>query len=93
METWKVMRNVPEKKDGVILYSFTATTPEGPDTWSYHVGDSQVGEVEPVVKGHAHLDLFTKYFLEPDTLNQDRLVSMIHAVGDRAFFAPQFLGV
>lgn len=93
LETWQVKEEVVEQKDGVVLFRFTSTTPEGPLTWTYHVGNAQVGEDEPVIKDEMDFEMLMKYLPEPEMLNQDRLVTMLDAVGDRAFFTHQFLGV
>ena len=93
LETWQVKEEVEDRSHGFVTYRFTATTPEGPVTWSYQVGDSQVGEVEPAIKEEKDLDLLIKYMPEPENLNQDNLTAMVETVGDRAFFTHNFLGV
>ncbi len=94
LETWRVREEVQEE-DGrnFRTHRFTATTPEGPVTWSYRMGEGQVAEVEPAVKNERDLDLCIRYLPEPESLNQEKLKSMVDAVGDRAFWMHCFIGI
>ena len=94
LETWWVREEVQEE-DGrnFRTHRFTATTPEGPVTWSYRMGEGQVAEVEPAVKNERDLDLCIRYLPEPESLNQEKLKSMVDAVGDRAFWMHCFIGI
>ncbi len=94
LETWRVREEVQEE-DGrnFRTHRFTATTPEGPVTWSYRMGEGQVAEVEPTVKNERDLDLCIRYLPEPESLNQEKLKSMVDAVGDRAFWMHCFIGI
>ena len=93
LESWQVSQEMEDQGYGFFTYRFTATTPEGPVTWSYQLGDCQVGEVEPAIKDEKDLDLLIKYMPEPENLNQDNLTAMVKTVGDRAFFTHNFIGV
>ena len=93
LETWQVREEVQEDGRNFRTHRFTATTPEGPVTWSYRMGEGQVAEVEPAVKNERDLDLCIRYLPEPESLNQDKLKAMVDAVGDRAFFMHCFMGV
>ena len=94
LETWRVREEVQEE-DGrnFRTHRFTATTPEGPVTWSYRMGEGQVAEVEPAVKNERDLDLCIRYLPEPESLNQEKLKSMVDAGGDRAFWMHCFIGI
>ena len=93
LETWRVQEEVQEDSRNFRTHRFTATTPEGPVTWSYHMGEGQVAEVEPAIKNERDLDLCIRYLPEPESLNQDKLKAMVDKVGDRAFFMHCFIGV
>ena len=93
LETWRVQEEVQEDGRNFRTHRFTATTPEGPVTWSYHMGEGQVAEVEPAVKNERDLDLCIRYLPEPESLNQDKLKAMVDTVGDRAFFMHCLIGV
>ena len=93
LETWQVKETIVDEGYGFYTHHFTATTPEGPVTWSLQIGDAQVAEVEPALKEEKDLDLCIKYMPEPESLNQDKLKKMVDAVGDRAFCMHNFTGV
>ena len=93
LETWQVSEEIEDQGYGFFTHRFTATTPEGPVTWAYQVGDAQVGEVEPAIKEKKDLDLLIKYLPKPETLNHDNLKEMVDRVGDRGFFMHNFIGV
>ncbi len=93
LETWRVHQEVTEVGGGSVTYRFTATTPEGPLVWGYQVAADQVNELERPIKEESDLDLLAKYMPAPESLNQDKLVAMVRAVGDRAFFTHNFIGV
>lgn len=93
LETWHVREEVQKDGHNFRTHRYTATTPEGPVTWSYRMGDGQVAEVEPAVKNERDLDLCIRYLPEPESLNQDKLKAMVDTAGDRAFFMHCFIGV
>ena len=93
LATWQVREEVQEDGRNFRTHRFTATTPEGPVTWSYRMGEGQVAEVEPAVKNERDLDLCIRYLPEPESLNQDKLKAMVDAAGDRAFFMHCFIGI
>ncbi len=93
LETWQVTEEIEDEGYGFYTHHVTATTPEGPVTWSYQVGDAQVAEVEPAIKEEKDLDLCIKHMPEPESLNQDNLKRMVDSVGDRAFCMHNFIGV
>ncbi len=93
LENWRVSQEPVEKEKDFVVYQFTASTPQGPIGWSYRVGDSQVSHLERPLKEERDLDLLIKYMPEPESLNQDKLVTLVSRVGDQAFHTFNFIGV
>ena len=91
-EAWQVSDEVISKGD-FTTHRFVATTPEGLITWSYDVGNYQVGELERPIKEPRDLELIARYLPPPDALCLDRLADLVRDVGDEAFIMHTCMGV